>query len=454
MSASLQQIWRDFLETQAPALPAKIYSTFLAPSRVAIENDALSIFVKSSAAQSWLLRYFQPQFGELLGLLNDQGFPLTRWNLYVSPDISLPQADDAPEEEGSAANEGITPNGGARAPMTFDNFVIGKANELAFLSCRNLVNEQSGSAFQNPLYLYGNSGTGKTHLLRAICHEYKKTNGAGNKVGFITGNDFMKEVVSAYRQDAANAFKEKFYAYHLLCIDDIQYIGGDKKRTQEEFFFLFNFLMEENKILALSSDTIPYEIDGLPTRLRNRLSSGLSILISPPEYELRVSILYKKAEELGFSLPENVANFIADNIRSSVREIEGSLRRVIAHTRFTQKPVDIDLCRQALADMLRPSLTRRASIQKIQKTVAQYFEITVKDITSKRRSQQIAYPRQIAMYLAREMTDLSLPEIGEQFGGRNHTTVIHGHKKIAELLKRDEETAQVINLIRAKIQDR
>ena len=326
--------------------------------------------------------------------------------------------------------------------FTFNTFENGKANQLARAGAIQVA-ERPGSAY-NPLFIYGGVGLGKTHLIQAIGNFVLTTNKQA-KVRYIHAEKYVSDVVRAYQHKAFDEFKKYYHSLDLLLIDDIQFFGG-KNRTQEEFFYAFNALIESHKQVIITCDSYPKEISGVEERLISRFGWGLTVAVEPPELEMRVAILLKKALMEKIVLDQNVAFFIAKHIRSNVRELEGALKRVLAYSRFTEHPLTLDLAREALKDLLTVQ-NRQISIENIQKTVADYYKIKVAEMYSKKRSRIVARPRQMAMALAKELTPLSLPDIGEAFGGRDHTTVLHGYRKIAELRSSDTTTNRDFNTL-------
>lgn len=310
--------------------------------------------------------------------------------------------------------------------LTFENFVTGKANQLARAAATQVANNPGVS--YNPLFLYGGVGLGKTHLIHAIGNQVLADNPAA-KIRYIHAEQYVRDVVTAYQRKGFDEFKHYYHSLDMLLIDDIQFFGG-KNRTQEEFFYAFEALIAAKKQIIITSDTYPKEITGMDDRLISRFDSGLTVAIEPPELEMRVAILMKKASDEGVTLSDDVAFFVAKHLRSNVRELEGALRKILAYSRFHGKDITIDVVKDALKDLLSVQ-NRQISVENIQKTVADFFGIKVADMYSKKRPANIARPRQIAMYLAKELTQKSLPEIGDLFGGRDHTTVLHAVRKIA-----------------------
>jgi len=312
--------------------------------------------------------------------------------------------------------------------------VTGKANELARAAAMQVA-ERAGEAY-NPLFVYGGVGLGKTHLTHAIGNLLLERN-PQSRIRYIHAEQYVSDVVRAYQHKAFDDFKRYYHSLDLLLIDDIQFFSG-KSRTQEEFFYAFNALIESRKQIVITCDTYPREIPGIENRLISRFAWGLTVAVEPPELEMRVAILLKKAEAENVVLDETVAFFIASHSQSNIRELEGALKRILAYSRFSGKPISVDLCRDALKDLLALQ-SRQISIDNIQKTVAEYYKIKVSEMYSKKRSRNIARPRQVAMALAKELTHLSLPDIGEAFGGRDHTTVLHACRKIAALKSTSQE---------------
>ena len=337
-------------------------------------------------------------------------------NAYDHSPIDLPVADPAPRRDQSRINNALT----------FDSFVTGKANQLARAAAIQVSNNP-GSSY-NPLFLYGGVGLGKTHLIHAIGNQVMLDTPTA-KIRYIHAEQYVRDVVTAYQRKGFDDFKRYYHSLDVLLIDDIQFFGG-KNRTQEEFFYAFEALIAAKKQIIITSDTYPKEISGMDDRLISRFDSGLTVAVEPPELEMRVAILLKKANQEGVNFSDDVAFFVAKHLRSNVRELEGALRKILAFSRFHGKDITIDVVKEALKDLLSVQ-NRQISVENIQKTVADFFNIKVADMYSKKRPANIARPRQIAMYLAKELTQKSLPEIGELFGGRDHTTVLHAVRKIA-----------------------
>ncbi len=326
--------------------------------------------------------------------------------------------------------------------LTFDNFVTGKANQLARAAAIQVANNPGKS--YNPLYLYGGVGLGKTHLIHAIGNFMLMENPRA-RIRYIHAEQYVSDVVKAYQRKAFDEFKRYYHSLDLLLIDDIQFFSG-KNRTQEEFFYAFEALIANRAQVIITSDTYPKEITGIDDRLISRFDSGLTVAIEPPELEMRVAILMKKAAAENVSVPEEVAFFVAKHLRSNVRELEGALRKILAFSNFHGKDITIEVTREALKDLLTVQ-NRQISVENIQKTCADFYNIKVADMYSKKRPANIARPRQIAMYLAKELTQKSLPEIGELFGGRDHTTVLHAVRKIADERSKDAQLNHELHVL-------
>ncbi|WP_245253958.1 chromosomal replication initiator protein DnaA [Paraburkholderia sp. LEh10] len=326
--------------------------------------------------------------------------------------------------------------------LTFDNFVTGKANQLARAAAIQVA-DNPGISY-NPLFLYGGVGLGKTHLIHAIGNQLLMDK-PGARIRYIHAEQYVSDVVKAYQRKAFDDFKRYYHSLDLLLIDDIQFFSG-KSRTQEEFFYAFEALVANKAQVIITSDTYPKEISGIDDRLISRFDSGLTVAIEPPELEMRVAILMRKAQSEGVSLNEDVAFFVAKHLRSNVRELEGALRKILAYSKFHGREITIELTKEALKDLLTVQ-NRQISVENIQKTVADFYSIKVADMYSKKRPANIARPRQIAMYLAKELTQKSLPEIGELFGGRDHTTVLHAVRKIADERGKDAQLNHELHVL-------
>lgn len=434
---------------------------WIRPLQAEMDGDTLVIYAPNRFVLDWVrdkyLNIINQFFTEHLG--NDA--PKLRFDIgsrpSAKPQVQTPTATKASvSAPKSAAGKGATFNTAAEPAVNhsyrsninptyqFDNFVEGKSNQLGKAAALQVA-ENPGGAY-NPLFLYGGTGLGKTHLLHAVGNGIIKNN-PNAKVVYMHSERFVQDMVKALQNNAIEDFKRYYRSVDALFIDDIQFFAN-KDRSQEEFFHTFNALLEGNHQIILTSDRYPKEIDGVEDRLKSRFGWGLTVAIEPPELETRVAILMRKAQESGINLPDEAAFFIAKRLRSNVRELEGALNRVIANANFTGRPITIDFVREALRDLLALQ-EKLVTIDNIQKTVAEYYKIKMADMLSKRRSRSVARPRQMAMALSKELTNQSLPEIGDAFGGRDHTTVLHACRKIAQLREESHDIKEdYANLIR------
>ena len=374
-------------------------------------------------------------------------------------DLNL-TAGPAFEEGGPNAELGVEPGVSAETArtdrehsklnpgLTFDSFVTGKANQLARAASIQVAHNPGAS--YNPMFLYGGVGLGKTHLIHAIGNHLLKEKPSA-KIRYIHAEQYVSDVVRAYQQKAFDRFKRYYHSLDLLLIDDIQFFGG-KSRTQEEFFYAFEALISNGAQVIITSDTYPKEMEGIDERLISRFDSGLTVAIEPPELEMRVAILMKKAAAEGVPMSEDVAFFVAKHLRSNIRELEGALRKILAYVHFHGKEVNIEVARNALKDLLSIQ-NRQISVESIQRTVAAFYNIKVADMYSKKRPANIARPRQIAMFIAKELTQKSLPEIGELFGGRDHTTVLHAVRKITEERQHDSHLNHELHVLEQSLKN-
>lgn len=389
--------------------------------RILAPNHFVMDWVREKFAEHidvWAQEFYARPISISYALGKKTSAPRVRADSPVATHAAAPVASATPGQIGLRINPGFN----------FDNFVSGRANQLARAAALQIA-DNPGMAY-NPLFIYGGVGLGKTHLLQAIGNTVRQAN-PDARISYIHANDYVDDVVKAYLNKQFDDLKRRYMSLDLLLIDDIQFLAK-KDRTQEEFFYVFNSLIENKKQIVITCDTFPKEISGLDDRLKSRFAWGLTVAVEPPELEMRVAILLAKALAENVKLDESVAFFIAKQVRSNVRELEGALKRVIAFSRFHEKPITMELVKEALRDLIA-STSRIVSIENIQKTVADFYKIKVADMYSKKRTRNLARPRQIAMALAKELTNQSLPEIGESFGGRDHTTVIHACRKVAEL---------------------
>jgi chromosomal replication initiator protein len=424
--------WTQCICALEAELPEQQFNTWVRPLQVFEGAGALKLLAPNRFVVDWVNANLLPRIGELL---RDQGsgdIPVVTVEVgsrTAAPvrNITVPLPPTRPRRA-----DGLVVGARLQADFTFGSFVEGKSNQLAKAAALQVA-ENPGRAY-NPLFLYGGVGLGKTHLMHAIAHLIKERD-AEARIAYVHSERFVGDMVRALQHNSMNEFKTAYRSLDALLIDDIQFFAG-KDRSQEEFFHTFNELLEGQHQVILTCDRYPKEVDGLEERLKSRFGWGLTVAIEPPELETCVAILISKAQHAGVMLPEEVAFFIGKRIRSNVRELEGALRRVIANSRFTGHPITVEFTKEALKDLLSLQ-AKLVTIENIQKTVADYFKVRMADLLSKRRSRSVARPRQVAMALAKELTSHSLPEIGDAFGGRDHTTVMHACKRIKEL--RDSE---------------
>lgn len=434
----MQTLWHACLRRLEQELPAQQFNTWirpLAPEADAADPAALVL----TAPNKFVLQMVKERFVARIGRLAEETSGReTLVKLVLARPAEAPIRNVAP---GAAVPPGAARGAQPTVPerprfnsqFSFDSLVTGKANQLARAAAVQVA-ENPGTSY-NPLFIYGGVGLGKTHLLLAIGNWVAAARPEA-RIRYTHAEQYVTDVVRAYQQKSFEEFKRHYHSLDLLLIDDIQFFSN-KDRTQEEFFYAFNALVEAHKQIVITCDTYPKEIAGMQERLISRFGWGLTVAIDPPELEMRVAIVLKKAQGEASALPEDIAFFIAKHIRSNVRELEGALKKVLAYARFTGRDLSLELAREALRDILHAA-NRQISIEGIQKTVAEYFKIRMLDMHSKRRTRNVARPRQVAMALAKDLTQMSLPEIGEAFGNRDHTTVLHACRTIATLRKSDQ----------------
>ncbi|RRV16555.1 chromosomal replication initiator protein DnaA [Pseudomonas saudiphocaensis] len=464
------ELWQQCVDLLRDELPAQQFNTWIRPLQVEAEADALHVYAPNRFVLDWVNEKYLSRLLELLSERADgpapnlslligskrrpaaTGLPSASAARAQQPAPAAPSAVQEPvryDNVPTAVSEPAAParternvqvEGGLKhtsylnRTFTFENFVEGKSNQLARAAAWQVADNPKHG--YNPLFLYGGVGLGKTHLMHAVGNHLLKKN-PNAKVVYLHSERFVADMVKALQLNAINEFKRFYRSVDALLIDDIQFFAK-KERSQEEFFHTFNALLEGGQQVILTSDRYPKEIDGLEERLKSRFGWGLTVAVEPPELETRVAILMKKADQANVDLPHDAAFFIAQRIRSNVRELEGALKRVIAHSHFMGRDITIELIRESLKDLLALQ-DKLVSIDNIQRTVAEYYKIKIADLLSKRRSRSVARPRQVAMALSKELTNHSLPEIGDAFGGRDHTTVLHACRKIAELRELDAD---------------
>jgi len=454
-------VWQSCLYVLQDELPSQQFSMWVRPLQAESTEDTLTIYAPNRFVLDWVREKYLNRINELLVEICGDEAPELRFDVGSKPLLNTQVApatetQPAPSIQASAKQQPReqkpvvepAPKSGYKSNIkenyTFDSFVEGKSNQLAKAAATQVA-DNPGSAF-NPVFIYGGTGLGKTHLLHAVGNGIM-ANKPDAKIVYMHSERFVQDMVKALQNNAIEEFKRYYRSVDALMIDDIQFFAN-KERSQEEFFHTFNALLEGNQQIILTSDRYPKEIEGVEDRLKSRFGWGLTIAIEPPELETRVAILMKKAQQSKINLPHEVAFFIAKKLRSNVRELEGALNRVIANANFTGRPISIDFVKEALRDLLALQ-DKLVTIDNIQRTVAEYYRIRVSDLLSKRRSRSIARPRQVAMALSKELTNHSLPEIGDAFGGRDHTTVLHACRKIKSLRDESHEIKEDYqNLIR------
>jgi chromosomal replication initiator protein len=441
-------LWRQGCERLAGELPEQQFNTWirpLPPAAVARDDGhgaVLSVHVPNRFKLDWIRAQYA---GRIESVLSELAGKPVRLDLALAPREPTPRLSELPAR-GPAVPAPLAVAAATRhrlnPALTFETLVAGRANQMARTAALHVAG--APGAMYNPLFIYGGVGLGKTHLVHAVGNALLKDNPEA-RVLYLHAEQFISDVVKNYQRKTFDELKAKYHNLDLLLIDDVQFFAG-KDRTQEEFFNAFEALLAKKAHIIMTSDTYPKGLADIDERLTSRFDAGLTVAIEPPELEMRVAILIAKARVEGAEMPEDVAFFIAKNVRANVRELEGALRKVLAYSRFSLKDINITLAREALRDLLSIH-NRQVSVENIQKTVADFYKIKVADMYSKKRPASIARPRQIAMFLAKDMTKKSLPEIGELFGGRDHTTVLHAVRKITEERTRNSELNQQLHVL-------
>ena len=446
-----QALWQACLDELAQELPEQQFNTWIKPLSAQVSDDfsKVTLYVANRFKLDWIRAQYSAKLADVLSRLHGQkiqvelalatreaqgktAFSMAKSALEAQPELAYPVEDPQADAKRHRHN----------TALTFETLVEGSANRMARAAAMHVAN-MPGHLY-NPLFIYGGVGLGKTHLVHAVGNKLLADR-PDAKVLYIHAEQFVSDVVKAYQRKTFDEFKNRYHSLDLLLIDDVQFFAN-KDRTQEEFFNAFEALLAKKSHIVMTSDTYPKGLADIHERLVSRFDSGLTVAIEPPELEMRVAILINKAISEGSVMPEEVAFFVAKNVRSNVRELEGALRKILAYSRFNQKEISIQLAREALRDLLSIQ-NRQISVENIQKTVADYYKIKVADMYSKKRPASIARPRQIAMYLAKELTQKSLPEIGELFGGRDHTTVLHAVRKISAERQQLTELNQQLHVL-------
>lgn len=448
---TLPTLWSQSLKHLENDLNDQQFHTWIRPLQAIEEDSTIRLLAPSTFILDWVNKRLMDNIRQAVELASPVNTPevileIGDYSIETTsePEPTVPQPLQKPTEktekpaQKASAKSAIKHN--LNTSFTFETFVEGKANQLAAAAARQVAENPGGS--YNPFFIYGGVGLGKTHLMHAIGNQLMKDK-PDARVVYLHSERFVADMVNALRHNKIDEFKRFYRSLDALLIDDIQFFAN-KEQSQEEFFHTFNTLLEGNKQVILTSDRFPKEVDGLEDRLKSRFGWGLTIAVEPPEFEMRVAILLKKAAEYGVLLPDEVAFFIAKRLRGNVRDLEGALKRVGAYAQFTQQALTVELVKEALKDLLALQ-QKMVTLENIQKTVADYYKIRVADILSKRRSRNVARPRQIAMGIAKELTNHSLPEIGDAFGGRDHTTVLHAVRKVKELRETDHHIDEDFN---------
>jgi len=445
MDGGLKELWEKTLSIMKDELTEVSFNTWIKSSiPLSLNNNTLKLGVPNNFTKEILETRYKDLLTNALNVNSSK-----KYNIELV--IASEEALDINENNKKDLKTSVTVSDDMSATLnpkyTFDSFVIGNSNRFAHAA--SLAVAESPAKAYNPLFIYGGVGLGKTHLMHAIGH-YILQNNPKSRVVYVSSEKFTNELINSIKDDKNEDFRNKYRNVDVLLIDDIQFIAG-KDATQQEFFHTFNALHDANKQIILSSDRPPKEIPTLEDRLRSRFEWGLIADMQPPDFETRIAILKKKADVEGLNISNDVMTYIATKIKSNIRELEGALIRIVAYSSLTNKEINVDLAAEALKDIISNNQSKKVTIDLIVEVTANYFNLRVEDFKSQRRTRNVAYPRQIAMYLARKLTDTSLPKIGEEFGGRDHTTVIHAHEKINESLKTDEGLQEAINEITKKL---
>jgi chromosomal replication initiator protein len=446
-----ESLWNRCLRVLESELPEQQFNTWLRPLQSIGRDGELCLLAPNRYVIEWVTQNSLPRIQELIRAFAEGDVPevvLEVGSRAIAPVMTDPALSTNGSVKAAIARSprpvAVVLGSRINAEFTFDNFVEGKSNQLAKAAALQVAGNP-GKAY-NPLFIYGGVGLGKTHLMHAVANRIKERNPEA-RLAYVHSERFVGDMVKALQHNTINDFKTAYRTQDALMIDDIQFFAG-KEKTQEEFFHTFNALLESQQQVILTCDRYPKEVDGLEERLKSRFGWGLTVAIEPPELETCVAILMSKAALWKVELPEEVAFFIAKRIRSNVRELEGALRRVVATSHFTGREITLEFAKDALRDLLALQ-ERLITIENIQKTVAEYYKIRIAELLSKRRSRSIARPRQVAMALAKELTNHSLPEIGDAFGGRDHTTVLHACRRIKELRESERRISEdYLNLLR------
>ena len=446
MNNDLKSLWEKTLNIIKGEMSEVSFNTWIKSCEpISISSNTIKLSVPNSFTQDILEKRYKDLVVNSIEAACSKVYNV---DFIVASDIQeADEKEEMKDDDKSSVNVNDEMSSTLNPKYTFDSFVIGNSNRFAHAA--SLAVAEAPAKAYNPLFIYGGVGLGKTHLMHAIGH-YVLQNNSNAKVVYVSSEKFTNELINAIRDDRNQEFRDKYRNVDILLIDDVQFIAG-KERTQEEFFHTFNELHDANKQIILSSDRPPKEIPTLEDRLRSRFEWGLIADIQAPDFETRMAILKKKADVEKLNVANEVMVYIATKIKSNIRELEGALIRIVAYSSLTNRPITVDLASEALKDIISNKQNKNVTIDVIQDVVAAYFNLRIEDLKSQRRTRNVAYPRQIAMYLSRKLTDMSLPKIGEEFGGRDHTTVIHAYEKISDNLKTDESLQHTVNDITKKL---
>ena len=459
----MSSFWNSCLSQFEQELPPQQFNTWIRPLRLEGEEDfvnGLRLLAPNGFILKWVKERYLTRIEELGSVFfsspvsvslvlgeraSGSGLPARPVESKPSVSVDRPgeRLDNVVAERAIVKTPSLYEKTRLIPGFTFDNLIVGKANDLARAASVQVAINPGGAAY-NPMFIYGGAGLGKTHLIHAIGNHILEQN-PGKVVRYVHAEDYYSDVVRAYQTKSFDVFKRYYRSLDVLLLDDVQFFNG-KNRTQEEFFFVFNALIESKKQIVISCDTYPKDISGLEDRLITRFDWGLTVQIEPPEIEMRVAILKKKAEVDNVELDDEVAFYIAKHLRSNVRELEGALKKVLAYASFHGRKIDLDLAKASLKDLIG-AVNRQITVENIQKTVADYFKIKVSDLFSSKRTRQIVRPRQIAMWLAKNLTSQSYPSIGDAFGGRDHTTVLHAVRTVEALRAKDNELNHDVHVL-------
>ncbi len=450
MSNNLDELWIEALTRLEAEMPKSSFNAWMRATKpIGVYNNVFYVAIRNGFAREWVQARYAIDMGRIIAHMTGKHYDLRFDTEDAIPNEVKRSAKTQLTEEADPATDEVTP-GILNPRYTFHTFVVGNSNRFAHAA--SLAVAEAPARAYNPLFLYGGVGLGKTHLMQAIGH-YVLEHKNANKVVYVSSEKFTNDLINAIGKKSMGDFRNRYRNVDVLLIDDIQFVAG-KESTQEEFFHTFNALYEADKQIIISSDRPPKEIPTLEERLRSRFEWGLITDIQPPDFETRIAILKRKADSEDLPVPADVLEFIADQIDSNIRELEGALNRVVAYANLNEEPIGLEICQQALQGLVRSTRPKSISIPAIQQQVCDFYGVKIHEMKGKKRTKTIAFPRQVAMYISRELTDASLPKIGEEFGNRDHTTVLHACDKIQKEIKRDPQLQSAIQEITEQLQNR